>query len=75
MSLKKLPAALAALSLAAAPAIAGATPPPTPSTEEAEGSTLRGDSNPAYYILPVLIVIALLIAMLRGEGDEPPLSP
>ncbi|HYG30033.1 MAG TPA: hypothetical protein VD887_07445 [Allosphingosinicella sp.] len=71
----KLAAALAAFSLAAAPAVARPAPPPQPAGEQAEGSTLRGDTNPAYYILPVLILIALLIAMLRGEDGETPISP
>lgn len=75
MPFKTLAAALAALSLAAAPAVAQTAPPPVPASEEAEGSALRGDSNPAYYILPILIVIALLIAMLRGDDGEPPVSP
>lgn len=75
MPFKKLTAPLAALSLAAAPAVAQAAPSPLPQPEQAEGSALRGDSNPAYYILPILIVIALLIAMLRGDDGEPPVSP
>ncbi|MEA3016471.1 MAG: hypothetical protein QOI38_1193 [Sphingomonadales bacterium] len=74
MSLTKLAAALATVSLAAAPAAARPAPPPAPAPEQAEGSALRGDTNPAYYILPLLIVIALLVAALRGE-EEAPTSP
>jgi hypothetical protein len=74
MSLTKLAAGLAILSLATAPAVARPAQPPAPVPEQAEGSALRGDTNPAYYILPLLIVIALLVAALRGE-EEPPTSP
>jgi hypothetical protein len=74
MSLRKLAAALTALSLAAVPAAARPAPAPSPAPEQAEGSALRGDTNPAYYILPLLIVIALLVAALRGD-EEPPTSP
>jgi len=75
MPLSKLAAALAALSLPAAPAAAQPAPPPVPAPEQAEGSALGGDTDPAYFILPILILIALLIAVLRGEDDDPPISP
>ena len=70
MPARKILAALAAASLAAAPA--AAQPAPQPATESVEGSELRGESK-AYYILPVLVLIALLVAVLKGE--EGPSSP
>jgi hypothetical protein len=73
MAASKLTALLASLSLAAAPAAAAPSPEPLePAPETAKGSELRGRT--AYYILPVLVVIALLIAILAGE-DEGPESP
>jgi hypothetical protein len=70
--MKQMLAALAALTLAAAPA-AAAPQPIEPASESAEGSGLRGG---VYWVLPVLIVIALLIAILAGGDDEAePLSP
>jgi len=73
MAASKLTALLASLSVAAAPAaIAAPAAPLEPAPETAEGSELRGRT--AYFILPVLVVIALLIAILAGE-DEGPESP
>ena len=61
-------AAFAALALAAAPV--AATPPPAP--ERVEGSEIRGGTA-AYVLLPIVIVIALLIAITKGDGE--PESP
>jgi hypothetical protein len=71
--MKHLTAALAALALAAAPAAAAPAPAPAlqPAPESIEGSELNGS---VYWILPALIVIALLIAILAG-GDDQPESP
>jgi hypothetical protein len=67
-------AALAALALAAAPAAAAAAPPPlAPASEHIEGSELRGA---VYWLLPVLVIVALLIAMSAGDdSNATPLSP
>lgn len=70
MLAQKMLAALAAASLAAAPL--AAQPAPQPAPETVAGSELRGESK-AYYILPVLVLIALLIAVMKGE--EEPSSP
>jgi hypothetical protein len=70
MFAQKILAALAAASLAAAPV--AAQPAPAPAPETVEGSALRGEPK-AYYILPVLVLIALLVAVLKGE--EGPSSP
>ena len=62
----------ASLALAAAPAVAA--PTVAPATEQVEGSELRGRS--IYWALPLLIVIALLIAILAGDDDDTqPASP
>ena len=67
--MNKTAAALAAFALAAAPAAAAPRPPALePAGEHSEGSEMRGGS--VYWLLPALIVIALLIAILAG-GDEP----
>ena len=66
-------AALAAFSLAAAPAAAQPRRAPEPAPEQVQGSELRGGGS-AYVVLPILVVIALLIALLSGE-DEGPESP
>jgi hypothetical protein len=70
----RIAAAFAALLLAAAPAAAQAQPPALdPASETAEGSEFRSG---IYWVLPALIVIALLIAILAGDGgDEQPASP
>lgn len=72
--MNRIAAAFAALSLAAAPALAQSQPPALdPAPETAEGSTLRSG---IYWVLPALIVVALLIAILAGDGgDEQPASP
>ncbi|HEX8193437.1 MAG TPA: hypothetical protein VF552_11115 [Allosphingosinicella sp.] len=72
--MKPIATALAALALAAAPTAASAAPQPIePASESADGSALRGG---AIWILPALILVALLIAILAGEGgDEMPASP
>lgn len=68
--MNKAAAALAALSLlAAAPATAQAprAPAPEPDSEQVEGSAVRGG---VYWLLPVLVIVALLTGILAG-GDEP----
>lgn len=66
-------AAFAAFALAAAPAAAAPRPPALePAGEQAQGSAVRGGT--VYWLLPALIVLALLIAILAG-GDETPRSP
>lgn len=72
--MNRIAAAFAAFSLAAAPAAAQAQAPALdPALETAEGSEFR---NATYWALPALIVIALLIAILAGDGgDEQPASP
>ena len=64
-------AAAAALAAAQAAAATAAPAPPAPASERVEGSALRRDA--AIYVLPLLVVIALLIAILAGE--EEPESP
>lgn len=64
---------IAAAALSAGPL--AAAPVPAPAPENVEGSALRG-VEAAYWILPLLIVIALLIAILAGdEPNTQPLSP
>ncbi|HEY0012351.1 MAG TPA: hypothetical protein VGB79_05805 [Allosphingosinicella sp.] len=70
--MKQMIAAFAALALAAAPA-AAAPQPLQPAPERIEGSELSGG---VYWLLPVLVIIALLIAIGAGEdGEATPLSP
>jgi hypothetical protein len=65
----------AAASLCAAPAAAAPSPAPAPAAETVDGSALHG-IDPAYWILPLLIVIALLIAILASEEpNSKPASP
>lgn len=72
MRARPLFACAAAIVMAVAPA--AAAPPPAPAAEAVEGSGLRSDA--ALYVLPLLIVIALLIAILAGEdGEAAPASP
>jgi hypothetical protein len=72
--MKHLTAAIAALALAAAPA-AAAPQPIAPAPEHVEGSELNG-GNAVYYILPVLIIAAILLAMTAGgDNDAKPASP
>ena len=68
--MKKTAAALAALALAAAPAAAAPRAPDLePAGERAEGSAMHDGA--VYWLLPALIVVALLIAILAGEDEEP----
>jgi hypothetical protein len=68
----RLIALIAAAALAAAPAAAAtAAPLPEPAPETADGSGMRGA---VVYVLPLLVLIALLIAMTNG-GDDAPASP
>ena len=70
--MKKTAAVLSAFALAAAPATAAPRAPALqPAGEQAEGSAMRGGA--VYWLLPALIVLALLIAILAG--DEEPRSP
>jgi hypothetical protein len=73
----KLISAAAALALAAGPAAAAArTPPPAiqapvPAAETVEGSEIRGG-----FILPLLVIIAVIIAvLLLTKNDDKPHSP
>jgi hypothetical protein len=63
-------AALAGSSIAASAARAPVAPV-APAAQTVEGSELR--RSPAIFILPLLVVIALLVAMLNE--DEAPASP
>lgn len=65
-------AALAALSLAAAPVAAQPAPAADPAPEQAQGSTLRGEAV-GYVLLPLLVLLVVLVAALKG--DEEPHSP
>ncbi|HEX8644000.1 MAG TPA: hypothetical protein VF702_08830 [Allosphingosinicella sp.] len=68
--MNKTAAALAAFALAAAPASAAPRGPALePAGERIEGSAMRGGS--VYWLLPALIVLALLIAILAGDEDAP----
>jgi hypothetical protein len=72
----KLISAAAALALAAGPAIAaGQTPPPAvqapaPAAEKVDGNEIRGG-----FILPLLTIIAVLIAVLLLTKNDQPHSP
>jgi hypothetical protein len=73
--MRKLFAATASLSLAAAPA--SAQPPQETDAQqnedEADGRNMKGELW-GYLALPAIIVVILLIAVLRGE-DEGAISP
>jgi hypothetical protein len=77
----KLISAAAALALASGPAIAaGQAPPPAvqasadeapaPAGEKVEGSEIRGG-----FILPLLTIIAVIIAVLLLTKNDQPQSP
>lgn len=66
--MKQRTAAFAALALVAAPA-AAAPQPIAPASETVEGSELRGRSA-VYWVLPALIIVALLLAMTAGDGSN-----
>jgi hypothetical protein len=72
----KLISAAAGLALAAAPAVATANPPPpveapAPAPETVQGSEMRGG-----FILPLLTIIAVIIAvLLLTKNDDKPHSP
>ncbi|MEA3061290.1 MAG: hypothetical protein QOJ94_1071 [Sphingomonadales bacterium] len=73
----KLISAAAALALAASPAVAaGQAPPPAvqapaPAPETVQGSEIRGG-----FILPLLTIIAVIIAvLLLTKNDDKPNSP
>jgi hypothetical protein len=71
--MNRIAAALAALSLTAAPAAARQSAI-EPAPETTGGSELR--SGATYWIVPALVLVALLIAILAGEEDaDPPKSP
>ena len=73
MRIKSLLAAAGALSLAVAPvaaqAQAAASAAITPATEEVEGSEIRGG-----FILPLIAIIAIILAILHFTGDDDPIS-
>jgi|GEM_PF-3170772 len=73
--MRKLLAAAASLSLAAAPVAAQPAPGTEPQQEQerSDGGSLKGERW-GYYALPAIIVLILLIAVL-GVGDEDPASP
>ena len=75
--MRKLIAAVVSLSLAAAPATAqppqGAAPTAQDGADADGGGNMKGELW-GYLALPALIVVILLIAVLRGE-DEDPISP
>lgn len=74
MIIKNLLTAVAAASLAAAPTMAAAqASAPTelaPAAESAEGSDLRGG-----FLLPLVGVVAIIIAILVFVDDDEPESP
>jgi hypothetical protein len=77
MSLKNIVTALAAVSLATAPAMAAAQP--APAQETVEGSQLGEDDSGVGQILPLFVIaaIVLLIRELVKDDDsgDPPISP
>ncbi len=74
MSFKSLVGLIAAAALAASPAAAQTSPGPVePAPEQVEGSALR--SGAAIYVLPLLVVLALLLALVKEKETEPPVSP
>ena len=70
--MKRLTATLAALALTAAAPAAAAPQPLEPAPETVEGSELEGA---VYWLLPVLVLIALIIAMTAGDDEATPASP
>jgi hypothetical protein len=71
--LRRFLAFVAAATLIAAPA--AAAPAPAPARASVEGSAIRGVDT-AYWILPALIVLALLVAILaKDQPKATPLSP
>ena len=71
---KRIVAGAAALTLALSPAAAAQAAAPLPAAEEAEGSELRGRS-PLHVALPLIIIAILLMAVLKGGGEDGPASP
>lgn len=80
MLLKKFVAALAAVSLAAAPTVASAQvgAPLAPAEERVEGSRLDGESG-FNQIIPILIIVAIVLLARELVKDrdsaDPPISP
>lgn len=72
--MRKLLAAVAALSLAAAPVAAqppqGSEPTSQQQDDDDSGGGLDGEVW-GYLALPALIVAILLVAVLNGEGEDP----
>ena len=72
MRINSILAAVAAVSMAAAPAIAA----PKPAAEVAPASeTVEGDQIRGGYLLPLAIIIAIIIGvLLLTKDDEDPIS-
>lgn len=69
MRINSILAAVAAVSMAAAPAVAAATEA-TPQSESVSGDQIRGG-----YLLPLAIIIAIILGvLLLTNDDENPVS-
>ena len=77
MRIRPVLGALAAASLAAAPAVATPRPVPAQAAKVApQGESVEGDQIRGGFLLPLAIIIAIIIAvlLLTGNDDEEPIS-
>ena len=77
MRINSMLAALAAVSLAAAPAVAAPKPVGAPATGEVApaSETVNGEQIRGGYLLPLAIIIAIILGvLLLTTDDEDPIS-
>jgi hypothetical protein len=72
MRINSILAALAATSLAAAPAVAAARPAAMPSTSEIApaGESVDGEQIRGGFLLPLAIIIAIILGVILLTGDD-----
>lgn len=77
MRINSILAAVAAASMAVAPAVAAPKPVGAPATSEIApaGETVQGEQIRGGYLLPLAIIIAIIIGvLLLTNDDEDPIS-
>ena len=77
MRINSILAAVAAVSMAAAPAVAAPKPVGSPATTEVApaGETVSGDQIRGGFLLPLAIIVAIIIGvLLLTNDDEDPIS-
>ena len=77
MRINSILAAVAAASLAAAPAVAAPKPVGSPATSEVApaGERVQGDQIRGGFLLPLAIIVAIIIGvLLLTNDDEDPIS-